>query len=91
MKFLNAEKGINFELEEKTNYFDTLKEVSFGKQINYEEDFSAYYQYKGNDLGVESVYFFFVGDKVIEIDFGGNEITNKEAAKKDKYLRQIMD
>ncbi|MCK1200848.1 hypothetical protein MXZ33_08860 [Streptococcus uberis] len=90
-KLSQLEYGVDFELQESTNFYDTLKQKQTEKFINYEKDLTEYYQYKSNNLGVDSVYFFFDGDKVFEFYFAGDKITNKEAAKKDKYLRQIMD
>lgn len=86
-----AEEGINFEIEERTDFSDTLKVKNTDNFINYEKDLSEYYQYKNKELGVDSVYFFFMDNKLIDLYFEGDEVTDKEVAKKDKYLRQIIE
>ncbi|EHI73652.1 Uncharacterised protein [Streptococcus criceti] len=81
------EGGTLDRLDDKTDYFDTEKYV----KENYDDGnrFSSCYIYRGNKLGVEYVRFFIKDGLVRNYTYG--DIIDKTAAKKDKYLRQIID
>ncbi|AUW96339.1 hypothetical protein [Streptococcus pluranimalium] len=83
------EGGVNYSLEDNTDYWETLH-YSDSNNIYGNKDIQEYYKYTGPNLGVKSVYFFIIDNKVVSFAFEG-EIINKSVAKKDKYLRQILD
>ncbi|WP_373756944.1 hypothetical protein [Streptococcus ferus] len=85
----NYEGGVNSSLEGGTNYWQTVKFTSSSEKFDYTK-LESYYEYRGKNLGVKSVYFFIRDNKVQSFRFNGS-ITNKSVAKKDKYLRQIID
>lgn len=70
------------------NYWDTVKKSSDSKRPK--GNYQVCYEYRGEELGVKAVYFFVINDKVVSFMFD-NHVTDKKAAKKDKYLRQIVD
>ncbi|WP_273450381.1 hypothetical protein [Streptococcus ferus] len=82
----NYEGGTDYSLEMMTNYWDDLKYKD--DNINYDSP-TSYYDYKGKGLGLEYVRFYIRNETVFYLHFGS--ITNKSVAKKDKYLRQIID
>lgn len=84
---LNESEDINYSLEQQTDYWDTVK---VNKSSKLGRDFDSYYVYQDANLGVKKVYFFIVDDVVRSYRFEG-PIANKTIAKKDKYLRQIVD
>ncbi|WP_367783992.1 hypothetical protein AB1395_03845 [Streptococcus pluranimalium] len=63
----------------------------YNKQFDNTEDnpFDSYYQYRGNNLGLKYVRFYIADKVVYDIEYG--PVTDKLVAKKDKYLRQILD
>lgn len=71
------------------NYWQTIEENT-DSDINPNASYELCYEYRGKELGVKSVYFFMTDNKVMTYLFDG-EITDKSAAQKDKYLRQILD
>lgn len=85
---INNKEGLNDNLSD-LNYWSTIKE-SNNSDINPDAPYEVCYEYRRKELGVRSVYFFITDDKVMTYLFDG-KITNKSIAKKDKYLRQIID
>lgn len=86
----NYEGGVNYMLEDNTDYWETLKTNPETKGTISYEDFDGCYEYRGDRLGVKSVYFFVIDNKVYDMKFNG-DITNESIAKKDKYLRKIFE
>lgn len=64
---------------------------NYNKQFDDTEDnpFDSYYQYKGSKLGLKYVRFYIADNVIYDVEYGS--ITDKSVAKKDKYLRQIID
>ncbi|AXQ78430.1 hypothetical protein DDV21_004725 [Streptococcus chenjunshii] len=85
----NSEGGLNYMLEDNTDYWETLRFDKKADTFSYKE-FDGCYEYSGDNLSVKSVYFFVIDSKVYDIKFNGS-ITDESVAKKDKYLRQILD
>ena len=87
-KKINNTEGVNDYLDD-LNYWQTIEENT-DSDINPNASYELCYEYRGKELGVKSVYFFMTDNKVMTYLFDG-EITDKSAAQKDKYLRQILD
>ena len=84
----NYEGGVNYSLENNTDYWETIQDTIKGNKYSY-SDFDGYYEYSGKNLGIKSVYFIMINDKVFSFKFNG-DIVDESVAQKDKYLRQIL-
>ncbi|MDO1604817.1 hypothetical protein Q2T76_01975 [Lactobacillus sp. YT155] len=90
------EGGVNYMLEQNTNYFETEKAdhssmKKYFKSIeNAKSDiyYDSYIEYEGKNLGANYVRFFLYKGMVRGVQYGG-EITDDGVAKKDKYLKQL--
>ncbi|EHI73336.1 Uncharacterised protein [Streptococcus criceti] len=85
--YKDQEGGMFDLLDDNTNYYKTEKYV----KVDYSDDsfYDSCYIYHSNDLGLEFVRFYIKDDLVRYYHFG--DITDKSIAKKDKYLRQIIE
>ncbi|WP_273450384.1 DUF3862 domain-containing protein [Streptococcus ferus] len=88
-KWTQDETGINFSLSDGTDYWESIKYIDDGASFS-EDDFTICYQYQADSLGVKAVYFFFIDNRLEAFVFD-DTLTHKSVAKKDKYLRQIID
>lgn len=79
-------------LVEYSNFFKTKKRNK--KKVTYPNlripaSFDTIVEYRNKSLGVEYVKFY-VGKGIVYMDCYG-DITNEKIARKDKYLRQILE
>ncbi|WP_373756943.1 hypothetical protein [Streptococcus ferus] len=83
----DIEGGTMEKLDDNTDYFETEKytKISYSKGNEYD----VCYTYTSNKLGLTHVRFY-IKDNIVRTSMFG-EITNKQIAKQDKYLRQIID
>lgn len=86
-KVLDNEYSTDDHLDDQ-GYWDSVKKDSDSKRPA--GNYQVCYEYRGEELGVKAVYFFAINDKVVSFMFDNN-VTDEKAAKKDKYLRQIID
>ncbi|WP_273450377.1 hypothetical protein [Streptococcus ferus] len=84
-----TEGGILDWLDDETDFYKTRKSVKHDYDYSDGWDYDNCYIYQDKNLGVEYVRFYIKDGLVGEYYFG--DITNKSIAKKDKYLRQIID
>ncbi|AUW96337.1 hypothetical protein [Streptococcus pluranimalium] len=83
----DIEDGTMEKLDDNTNYFETEKyvKISYSKGNEYD----VCYTYTSNKLGLDYVRFY-IKDNIVKTSMFG-EIIDKQVAKQDKYLRQILD
>ncbi|MCK1165834.1 hypothetical protein MX022_08605 [Streptococcus uberis] len=81
----SIEGGTSDKLHENTDYYKTLSLSNDSDDGKYTE----YYEYNNSNSGLEYIRFYISKDKIQTYKFG--EIVDKEKAKKDRYLSQIMD
>lgn len=79
------EGGISDLLESNTDYYQTLNFTKDKHNGNYSE----YYEYNSKESGLKYIRFYFIEDKVRFFMLG--DISDKQIAKKDKYLNKIID
>lgn len=82
----NQESGTDYLLEMDTNYWDDLKSSENIEEAHYPD---SYYRYENNQVGLENITFYMKDNKVYYLHFG--KIVDRNEAKKDKYLSQIID
>lgn len=85
----SSEGGIMDRLDEETNFYQTIKSVKHDYDYSNGWDYDSCYVYRNKNLGIEYVRFYLKDGLVSEYYFG--DITDKSVAKKDKYLRQIIE
>ena len=85
----NKEGGVADRLDDKTNFYKTRKSVKHDYDYSDGWDYDNCYIYQNKSLGLEYVRFYIKDGLVSEYYFG--DITDESVAKKDKYLRQILD
>ncbi|MGT2946919.1 hypothetical protein [Streptococcus chenjunshii] len=85
------------EVTDKLNQLNIYIEASkidmndYNKQFDDTEDnpFDSYYQYSSRRSGLKYVRFYIADRVVYDVEYG--PITDESIAKKDRYLRQILD